>query len=98
MSRGSGTSDATKTDGRYADVELLRCTRCHRLWLRYFVDDEAFSRSDRWAEALIDDATAERITPEAAAAFIDRAPWPIIGGSYYDGTVRRSKGPFHWGL
>ena len=27
-----------KTEGRYADVELMRCSRGRRLWLRYSVE------------------------------------------------------------
>lgn len=31
------------------------------------------------------------MTPEAAAEFIDRAPWAIIGGSYTVGRVDGAK-------
>src|SRR4029077_9893072 len=61
-----------KTSGRFADVTLLRCARCQRLWLRYAVEYEAFSRSGRWAAAPIDQTAAETMTPEVAAPFLDR--------------------------
>jgi hypothetical protein len=78
-----------ETDGRYADVDLIRCALCRRLWLRHQVEYEAFTRSGRWAEALIDEATAATMTPEAADRFIQMAPWRIIGGSFYGHAGKR---------
>lgn len=31
-----------ETEGRYADVTLMRCANCNRLWLRYQLEYEAF--------------------------------------------------------
>jgi hypothetical protein len=87
-----------KTSGRFADVTLLRCARCQRLWVRYAVEHEAFTRSGRWAAAPIDQTAAETMTPETAAPFLDRADLCIVGGSYYGHAGRRGRGPFHWGI
>lgn len=87
-----------KTDGRFADVTLRRCPRCGRLWLRYQVEYEAFTSSGRWAEAPIGDDTAATITPETAAAFLDRAPFHIFGGSFWGHDGRRGRGRLPWGI
>jgi hypothetical protein len=87
-----------ETSGRFADVTLLRCSRCRRLWLRYAVEYEAFSRSGRWAEAPIGEKEAETMTPEAAAAFFDHAEFYIYGGSRYGHSGRRGSGPLQWGI
>jgi hypothetical protein len=87
-----------KTEGRFADVTIRRCSRCRRLWLRYFVEYEAYSRSGRWAEAPIGEEAAGQMTPEAAAGFLDRAEFCIYGGSYYGHAGRRGRGPWRWGL
>jgi hypothetical protein len=71
-----------KTSGRFADVTLLRCARCQRLWLRYAVEYEAFSRSGRWAAAPIDQTAAETMTPEVAAPFLDRRESLYTGDRY----------------
>jgi hypothetical protein len=71
------------TDGRYASVGLIRCSRCRLLWLRYFWEDESITASGRWCGAPISDATAAAMTPAAAYRFIRSAPWQIIGGSFY---------------
>ena len=87
-----------ETSGRFADVTLRRCSRCKRLWLRYAVEYEAFTASGRWAEAPIDDMAAAAMTPEAAAAFLDRSEFAVFGGSYHGHAGRRGRGPFGWGI
>jgi hypothetical protein len=69
-----------ETDGRFTDVDVIRYARCRRLWLKYLVEYEAFSRSGRWAEALIDEGAAATMTPEAAPEFIF-ASAPVIRSS-----------------
>jgi len=85
-----------KTDGRFADVTIRRCSRCRRLWLRYQVEYEAFSRSGRWAEAPIDEAAAMTMTPEAAPDFLNRAEFYLFGGSHFGHAGRRRSGPISW--
>jgi hypothetical protein len=86
-----------KTDGRYADVTLTRCARCHRLWLKYFVEYEAFSQSGRWCQTVISYEDAEKMTPERAPAYLATAPWHIYGGSYFNNTRHRGSGALYWG-
>src|SRR5579872_34455 len=66
-SRELGVDD---TEGRFAEVTLERCKTCRRLWLRYFVEYEAFSRSGRWARGLISEEDAASMTPEAAEPYL----------------------------
>lgn len=86
-----------ETDGRYADVTLYRCRTCARIWLRYMVEYEAFSRSGRWARGLISEAAAEDMTPERAVDHLNGLDWYLYGGSYFDGIVGRRSGPMRWG-
>jgi hypothetical protein len=87
-----------ETAGRFADVILLRCLRCRRLWLRYAVEYEAFTGSGRWAATPIGDKAAETMTPEAAAEFLDRAEFYIYGGSRCGHAGRRGNGKLRWGI
>jgi hypothetical protein len=77
------------TEGRFADVTVRKCARCHRLWLRYQYEFEAFTASGRWAEAPIDEATAATMTATSAHRYIHMAPWRIIGGSYFGQAGKR---------
>ena len=86
------------TEGRYADVSLMRCKRCQRLWLRYQLEYEAFSRSGRWAEAPIDEQAAATMVPESAAGFLESAEFHIYGGSFWGHTGKRGSGRLPWGV
>jgi hypothetical protein len=87
-----------ETAGRFADVSLLRCSRCRRLWLRYAVEYVAFTRSGRWAAPPIDDKAAAMMTPEAAPEFLEHAEFHIYGGSYWGHAGCRGRGWLYWGL
>jgi hypothetical protein len=90
--------DPDMTNGRYADVEIEACVTCGQLWLRYFVEYEAFSKSGRWARGVIDEAAAMNITPNAAPNFLARLPSYLFGGSYFDGKSGSRSGPIKWDL
>ena len=83
------------TEGRFADVVIDACTACGRLWLRYSVEYEAFSRSGRWARGLIDPETAQAIEPAEAQGALERS-WYLYGGSYFDGVSGRRTGSMSW--
>jgi hypothetical protein len=85
-----------KTEGRFADVTIRRCSRCRRLWLKYFVEYEFYTAAGRWAETPIDEAAAMTMTPEAAPDFLDHAVFYIFGGSYFGHAGHRSSGPISW--
>jgi hypothetical protein len=85
------------TDGRYAEVSILRCRSCEALWVRYHVEYEAFSGSGRWARGLIGEELAAAIEPREVAAYLAGLPSYAYGGSYFGhaGSVRT--GAMHWG-
>lgn len=78
------------TDGRYADVTILKCRSCGAFWLRYHFEVEAFTGSGRWYRGLIDEPTASAITPEKAFAYLNALPSYGFGGSFFRhaGAVR----------
>jgi len=82
-----------RTNGRFADVTVKRCAACRRLWLRYQVEYESTSHSGRWAEGIVDEATATRITPENAANVLSSLPWQIYGGSWFGHAGEKREGP-----
>jgi hypothetical protein len=87
-----------ETEGRFADVDLIRCGACGRLWLRYAVEYEIFTASGRWATVPISEETAATVTPKNAAGVIESAPWHIFGGSYFGHSGNRGRGRIHWTL
>lgn len=88
-----------ETSGRFAEVSLERCKACGRLWIRYYVEYEAFSQSGRWAAGLISEQDAATIKPEQVADYLAKLEWCIIGGSYYRRPGKRTNypGDISWG-
>ncbi|HEY1751664.1 MAG TPA: hypothetical protein VGG29_10385 [Caulobacteraceae bacterium] len=86
-----------ETQGRFAEVSLCRCKACGRLWLRYFVEYEAFGRSGRWARGLIGEEAAAAMTPQAAEPYLRGLDGYLYGGSYFGGVTGRRRGPMPWG-
>ena len=86
-----------ETDGRFADVRIDACVDCARLWLRYFVEYEAFSKSGRWARGLIEPARAETIRSDEVPSFLAALPRYIRGGSYFS-QPEFAAGPMRWNI
>ena len=85
------------TESRYAEVAVQECQECHQLWLRYFVEYEAFSRSARWARGPIGRPEAETITPERAVSHLEQDSY-VYEGSYFDGAFGWRDTPMRWGI
>ncbi|MBS0412189.1 MAG: hypothetical protein JSR86_19870 [Proteobacteria bacterium] len=79
-----------ETDGRFADVSVLKCRSCGALWLRYHFEIEAFTASGRWFRGLIDEATAISICPAEAFGYLQGLASHAFGGSFFGhaGAVR----------
>lgn len=71
------------TNGRYADVSLLRCRHCERAWLLYQVEFESHTASGRWFLCEVADDDGARIRVSSAVAYIEEAPFFFYGGSWF---------------
>lgn len=80
------------TNGRYGEVDLLRCKSCGRCWLRYQVEYEAFTGSGRYFMGLITPEKAESLTPDEAIHYLNQLEWHLYGGSYFLGKKGLSVG------
>lgn len=78
-------------DKEYGESSLWECVPCGRLWLRWFHENEAFSRSGRWYRGVVSDS--DGITAENAKSILEALPSYVFGGSYFDGKVGQSSGP-----
>jgi len=87
-----------ETNGRFADVDVIRCDLCGQLWIKYLVEYEGYTAEGRWGAAPIVEARAMTITPEEAPEYIEGAPWLIYGGSHYGHGRRRGVGGLRWDL
>lgn len=81
-----------QTNGRHGQVFVNQCRNCGRLWLKYHVEYEGFSKSGRWYRGVIDWETAKGMTPESAVSVLDKLEWKFVGGSYFNTLGRRTSG------
>jgi hypothetical protein len=79
-------------DRHYAEITLLRCRDCGQFWLRYFYENEAFTRSGRWYLGAITPEQRAALSPERAKAMLESLDWYYYGGSFYDGRRGRASG------
>lgn len=65
------------TDGKNAEVSIIQCRLCQRIWLKYTLE------SDRWFKGIIAKKEVAEMKPENAVEYLENLPWYICGGSYF---------------
>ena len=80
-------------DEQYGEVTVLRCTRCGRCWLHYFIEYEYLTASGRWLEGEISPEIAASLKAVDAVRLFDSMPWFHCSGSAFGGKLRRATGP-----
>lgn len=81
------------TNGRYAEVSILQCRLCQRIWIHYLVEYEHFSHSGRWYRGIVAKKDLSGITPENALEYLENLEWYLYGGSFFKtaGTFGQGK-------
>ena len=80
------------TNGRFGNVKIEVCKKCHTSWLSYQVEYEAFSKSGRWYRGIIGAESIASMSPEEAPKYLEGLAWYFEGGSYFDSNGKLSKG------
>lgn len=80
-------------DKNFAEVSILKCPICHYFWLRYFYENEAFTKSGRWYLAPISNQIRNEVNAENAKDTLESMPVYWLGGSYYNGLITQASGP-----
>ena len=79
-------------DSRFGEASLLECPLCHRRWLRYFYEVEAFTKSGRWYLGAVSTEQAATATAEQARSVLEGMDWYYYGGSYFNGETGKGSG------
>ncbi len=79
-------------DSSFGEATLLYCRRCGRYWLRYFYENEAFTKSGRWYLGALPPAVLANAGLANARAALEELSWYFYGGSYYDGRWGKTSG------
>ncbi len=76
----------------FADISLGKCPKCGQVWLRYVTENEGYTGSGRWYLGAISDLQANMIQVNQAKALLEGLEWYWVGGSYFSGQIRVSRG------
>ena len=76
----------------FADISLGKCPKCGQVWLRYLTENEGYTGSGRWYLGAISDLQANMIQVNQAKALLEGLEWYWVGGSYFSGQIRVSRG------
>jgi hypothetical protein len=81
------------TDKTHGEAEVKWCLLCGRFWLRYLIEEEAFSNSGRWYLGEVSPYQASRITADQVRSEFEIMSRYFYGGSYYEGRSGLTSGP-----
>src|SRR5450432_230587 len=79
-------------DSVFAEVSVSTCKNCGQQWLRYFYEQEAFTRSGRWYLGAVTKAQVAELTIESAKQILETLESYYRGGSFYDGRISKRSG------
>lgn len=71
------------THGKNAEVSIIQCRLCQRIWLKYFVESEKSPKLSSWYKGIIAKKEVAEMKPENAIEYLENLPWYICGGSYF---------------
>lgn len=70
-------------DGRNAEVSVIQCRLCQRIWLKYDILFKDSPQSRRWYKGIIAKKEVAGMKPENAMQHLENLEWYICGGSFY---------------
>ncbi|MCD1116925.1 hypothetical protein [Chryseobacterium turcicum] len=87
-----------KTNGRNADVEIIQCRLCQRIWINYVIESAENSESKNWYKGIVAKKDVTQVTPENAIEYIEKQEWYIYGGSDFENPESFGQGKLNLGL
>ena len=72
------------TDGRNADVSVIQCRLCQRIWIKYAIEFPNSPESARWYKGIIAKKEVAGMKPENAVEYLENLEWYICGGNFFD--------------
>ncbi|MBW8522497.1 hypothetical protein K0U91_13390 [Chryseobacterium chendengshani] len=81
-----------KTNERDAEVSVLQCRLCQRIWIIYLVNSK-LPQSEKWFRGIVAKKDLSSIIPENAVQHLENLEWYLYGGSYFEseGTFGEGK-------
>lgn len=83
------------TEGRNAEVSIIQCKLCQRIWLKYSVESEKFPELNRWFKGIIAKKEVAEMKPENAVEYLENLPWYICGGEFFGNKEEFGEGKLY---
>jgi len=74
-------------DSDFGEVTILKCRRCGRYWLHYFIEYEYLTAAGKWFRGVITPETAASADAASATKILEGLDWYFRGGSAFGGKV-----------
>lgn len=71
------------TSDKYAEVSIIQCRLCQRIWLKYTVESETSPELSRWFKGIIAKKEVAEMKPENAIEYLENLQWYIGGGNFF---------------
>ena len=86
------------TENRNAEVSVIQCRLCQRIWLKYSVESEDFPNLNRWFKGIIAKKEVAGMKPENTVDYLENLEWYICGGSFFGNKEVFGEGKLKFGL
>jgi hypothetical protein len=74
-------------DRDFGESKILKCRRCGRYWLHYFIEYEYLTAAGRWFCGVITPETAACADAASAKKILEGLDWYFRGGSAFGGKA-----------
>jgi len=79
----TSTVGTDSTEGRNAEVSVIQCRLCQRIWIKYDVEFANSTQSARWFKGIIAKKEVAEMKAENAVEYLENLPWYICGGEFF---------------
>lgn len=84
------------TDSRNAEVSIIQCRLCQRIWLKYFIKSENSPELSRWFKGIIAKKEVAEMKPENAVEYLENLQWYVCGGNFFGNKEVFAEGKFEF--
>lgn len=83
------------TNDKNAEVSIIQCKLCQRIWLKYSVESEKYPELSKWFKGIIAKKEVAEMKPENAVEYLENLSWYICGGNFFGNKEVFGGGKLH---
>ncbi|CAD7813804.1 hypothetical protein CHRY9390_02713 [Chryseobacterium aquaeductus] len=71
------------TEGRMAQVSVIQCRLCQRIWIKYDISFQNSLELGRWYKGIIAKKDVSEMKPENVVEHLENLEWYVCGGEFF---------------